>query len=411
MDEPLDDAFPDLGSRLRALTADQPAQPGDRVPGATARARRIRRTRAAVAASVAVVALAVPIALVASQAGGRSGVQFAGDDVRTWPDRSQPTDRGVAEGALAAFTHEGVYGSLPARDLRWLYRGTVRLPDGTATFVAAFTATDADVNGTPRHSLVVATADRSDVDAQGRDLERPDDASSSPWRLRRVDAAKAPTPFGLYLRYGDRRQAVLLLAEPGARTLRWRSTPLPGAPSQQGTSGGGRSEDGVFLLDVGALTGPVEVDLGRGPVGLGLEHEVPSLTPPARPDLPDGWDDVGSVSGQSELGADGTAQGEAGTNLNGNRKRPMAVFARCYGGGTMGFRLYPLQTKGPIGPDGDAEIVISSANAPAVATGRVPCDGASHRAFRAVTVQTDGYQLQDHPDRLQAYSYVLASPP
>lgn len=405
------DLLDDLGPRLRALTADQPAQPGDRVPGATSRARRIRRTRAAVAACVAVVALAVPVALVAPWGQDPSVTQFVSTDVRTWPDRSQSTDRGVAEGALAEFTHEGMYGAEPARDLRWLYRGTVRLPDGTATYVAAFTANDTDLDGQPRHSLVVATADRSDVDAEGRDLERPDDLSSSPWRLRRVDAAKAPTPFGLYLKYGDRRQEVLLLAEPGARTVSWRSTPLPGVPSEQGQSGKGRSQDGVFLLDVGALTGPVEVDLGRGPVGLGLELGTPSLTPPAQPDLPDGWDDVGSVSGQSELGWDGSAQGQMGTNLNGNDKRPMAVFARCYGGGSLGFRLYPLQTKGPIGPGGDAEIIVSSANTPAVATGRVPCDGSSHRAFRPVTVRTDGYELWDKPDRLQAYTYVLASPP
>lgn len=403
----------DLPTALRALADDQPLQPADRLSTVTGQARRVRRNRR-LASGLATVALLVPAGVLALGSGGTDDLQPASTSLLHWPDRSTAEDRGVAQGALAEWTWRGREGALLAQDVRWLYRGRVDVPEGSDLYVAVFTAFDG-----AKHSLVTARTAMSQVDAHGDDVED-DDPSSSPWTLDTTDLSTgaAPDHVGLYLPYlgtgtvgsYEHLNVVFLLAGPDARSMQWRSMPLPGAPDVA-TTGNATAPNGVFVTPPVSLTGPVEVttggaDLGTGPVSVGFELGTPSLRAPARPEVPAGWDDEGGGSGQVSPG-DG---GGYFSNLNGNRRLPMSVFARCYGGGALGFTLYPLQTSGPIGPDGEAEIAVSSQNAPPVARGSVPCDGSSHRAFAPARVRTDGYELQLTPDRLQAYAYVLASP-
>lgn len=398
----------DLPTALRALTDDQPLQPADRVAAVTGRARRVRRNRRLVA-GLAAVALLVPAGALTLGGGGDDNLQPAATSVLTWPDRSTAADRGVAQGAIEEHWNTGLYGAEPPRDIRWLYRAPVRLPDGSVKYVAVFTATDTDLGGQPRRSLFAATADRPAVDDEGVDRDRPDDVSSSPWVVRRVDAAIAADPLGLYLAYGDHRNLLLLLADPDASAMSWQATRLPGAALTEDASGRGHSTNGVFLVDVGTLSGPVEVDLGHGSVRVEGPLGAPTLRPPDAPDLPAGWRSLSGGTGQSQETGRWPVEGVALTDLNGVPRVPLTVIARCYGGGELAFTLYPLQTTGPISAEGDADITVSSETAPPAARGRVPCDGRSHRAFAPVSLRTGGLELRLTHDRPQSYAYAVAS--
>jgi hypothetical protein len=397
------DTLDDLGAQLRALSSGQPAQPGDRVPGVTRRAGRIRRTRAAVAVAAAVAVLA-PAGLLLTSARHDAGPQFAHSDVLTWPDRSYAADRSVAEGAVAYWT--GTYddaGGLRLTDrLRWLFRGTVPMPDHADEYVAVFVAD----RGADR-VLVMSHVLRSAVDAHGEGSDPAAVPMTTPWVQQEVPLARGLDHVGLYLWHQGRTSGsgssantnvLLLLASPDARGVRLTSEHLPAGPAGPVQSSA-RSSNGVFVSQPMTLDGLVQATVldargrGRQTYAFGTGRAYPLLVDPPAPDLPPNWQMVGAGSGQSAQQEDGSWTGSSFNDLNSNQHKPLTLLARCYGGGTVTYALSPFTEGAPARP--------------AAARGSVACDGATHQAFPAVRITTPGWFLEEKPDRLQAITYQL----
>ncbi len=403
----------DLRTTLRTLADDQPQQPGDRLAGVTRRATRIRRTRAAVSVA-AVLAVAAPVGLVLADLRGSSQAQFAHTAVTTWPDRSAAADRGVAEGALASYRQlasnlgENVSTAAP----RWLFRGTVTLPDHDDVYLAVFVTQHAG-----KDVVVTSRTRRSQVDALGVDRDNPEDPTSSPWVSHEVAASSGLTHVGAYLGYQgeqpttdpttqvttvDLRNTLFVLADPASRRLRWTQQPLPFAAAAVTTAvvPGGRldSADGVFTVDTGPLTGPVSVSLenARGEE-LGADAlsttATPDLVRPALPDVPAGWTQQLGSAGTTERQADGRWSSPGNVSFASEQRagRSLAVQARCYGGGSLRFTLEAASGSG------------------ALATGPVPCDGQSHEALRH-SVPRAGFFIQvSGADRLMALQFLAGT--
>jgi hypothetical protein len=391
------DTLDDLGPQLHALTSGQPAQPGDRVPGVTRRARRIRRTRAAVAVAAAVAVLA-PAGLLLSNARHDAAPQFARSDIRTWPDRSVATDRGIGEGAVTALREsEGA----AVLDVRWLYRARVQLPDDNPAYVAVFTA---EVHG--QDLLVAATSFGRELDAHGLDTEG--EHPTAPWDTSDqtpLVAGSRLRHIGLYLPYtkdNDHLSFALVLADPRARDLAWAAAPLPFAPAPHTPglvhdSGLLLSSDGVFLADLGAVTGPVTLtgDDGRGhsfsePLATGTSQ--PNLAVPDAPDLPATWQPALSAWGQTEQSASGRWTMSAISSApSGSSPRARTALVRCYGGGTAHVALQLGEARSP------------------AAEGDVTCDGESYQAFPARDVGDVTETLTVEGDRLQVLNVHYGS--
>lgn len=390
------DLLDDLGPQLRALSADQPTQPGDRVSLVTRRARRIRRTRAAVALG-AVLALAVPAGLALSSTQRHEATEFGRGDVTSWPDRSPAGKSSLVHGAVAALERTE---TSPVLDVRPLYASPVADPDGPA-YVAVFLAT---LQG--KQVVVAATSFGHSLDADGNSQDT-EPGSDIPWDTRDrvvLDPARPLRHVGLYLpvHQGDRlTSTALVLADPDARALTWRERPLPYAPPENGgVVPAMTSRNGAFLGSLGPITGYVDVTVqdehGRS-VSFPLAHgsSRPALLRPATPDVSYSWVQEHGMSEQSELQDDGRWLGDHYTNLNGNSHRPMTVFVRCYGGGQLVFALLGYEERGTVS-------VVTP-----VTHGAVRCDGQPHRAFSPRRVGTHGFELTITADRLQAYSYSL----
>jgi len=384
------DTLDDLGAQLRALSGDQPAQPGDRVPGVTRRARRIRRTRAALSAAAALAVLA-PVGVVLSAGQHDEATSFARSDLRSWPDRSIEADKGIGEGVLASLQADVGPGVL---HVRWLYRAQVQLPDHNPSYVAVFTA---EVLGQP--TLVTATSFGHALDPQGRSLQ--DDPPTASWDTSDRTVLKPAQPLdhvGLYLPYSvgdEKRSLALVLADPRARELSWRTEPLAFAPGAPGV-GTAASRNGVFLAPLGAVNGPAVATVrtagGAGvryALGTGASH--PYLVDPAALDLPGSWQpQVGGVGTNDPAGdgrwvTPGYASGPQG------RARWSTAFVRCYGGGTVRVRLQR---------DFASETLRS---------GTVACDDKTHRAFPPTSTGLVGTLLSFDSDRLQAIRFSYGS--
>ena len=379
------DLLDELGPQLRALTAGQPAQPGDRVPGVTRRARGIRRTRMAVAAA-AVLAVVAPAGLVITSATHHEATDYA--RITSWPDRSDPTYAGIGDGVLAAITSSS---GAVATDVHWLYRGRVELPDHNPSYVAVLTA---GLEG--RLTLVTATSIGQELDAHGRAVD--DSTQTGSWDTsdRRVLDPSAPfSHVGTYLTYA-RDDAVasfgLVLGSPRDRTLTWAEQPVPFAPRRGGGSGAASSRDGVFRADLGEVTGLVTVALDGGPaLPLADGSSVPTLARPEAPDVPAGWVQKAGGSGTTDDNGNGrwdlASYGLAGGDL----AQPMTVLVRCYGGGSL------------------TVVLAEDVGRAALKQGTVPCDDETHQAFAALDRAGGGSVIEMHGDRRQSVTFALGS--
>jgi hypothetical protein len=377
------DLLDELGTQLRALTADQPAQPGDRVPGVTRRARGIRRTRMAVAAAAAL-AVVTPAALVISSGNHHEATQYA--DLSEWPDRSVQAYAGIGDAVLAAITSSS--GDV-ATDVHWLYRARVELPDRTPAYVAVLTA---GLEG--RLTLVTATSVGNELDEHGyaessRDLT---------WDTSDRVVLDPGAPFshvGTYLTY-TRDDSVaafaVVLGSPRDHTLEWAEQPVAFAPSRGADAASVSSRNGVFLADLGEVTGLVTVALeGRSSVPLASGSSVPTLARADAPDVPTGWDEKAGGSGTTSDSGNGrwnmASYGLAGGDLD----TPMTILVRCYGGGTLTVVLAEGVGRRPQGQ------------------GTVPCDDETHQALTSVDPHGLASVIELHGDRMQAVTFSFGS--
>lgn len=386
-----------LHDDLARLTASQPAQPGDRTAAVTRKARRMRRTRS-VAAGAAVLALALPVAALAQHHEPPS--RFTTTPVTSWPDRSQPEDRGVADGALTSYrTLTTGLGEDVGQDVRWLYRGTIALPDHDDTYVAVFLT-----HHDGREVVVVAHTRRTQVDARGVDVDGPGslDKSSSPWVSQEVPATKSLSHVGAYLEYGSAqyRDVLFVLADPATAEAAAEVTPIPhadlGASARAAVPARLVARHGVIVQDVGVLTGPVTVTLRDarghvGPTGPLSATSTPGLVQPVALTVPPGFTSNSSTTGQTERQQDGsygeTSAFEYAVTLPATAK--VAVLARCYGGGTMSFSLER---------DGADETP--------VARGTAPCDGNQYQPLVHALGANNGYLVRtSSSNKLLAYTY------
>lgn len=397
---------------LHVLTADQPAQPPDRLGAVLRRSRRVRRTRAVLAVA-AVVALVAPLGLLATRAEPRA-TSFAQTRVDRWPDRSLTADRGVADGALAAFRSLAVPDghTVDPAPPRWLYRGTVPVPDGNDAYVAVFLTRQ---DGAP--VVVTSSTRRGQVDDHGRDVGAPGDGSSVPWVARVQPVTPDLDHVGLYLGFqgreavlepvtgvpqADVRDVLFVLADPAARRLDWTQQPLPHAEEATGRtfSPGGTlsSPDGVFTGDAGSLGGPVSVALtdARGrvrPAGPLSPVATADLAPPAVPAVPAGWVQRFAASGGSERQADGSWSGPASLGLSDEvRGGTGAVVGRCYGGGVLQVRV----------EDGQGH---------QAGRGSLACDGQSHLAVRQTVPLREATVHVRPPDRQVCLQLLVGTLP
>ena len=317
----------------------------------------------------------------------------------------------MANGAVTAyrfFHREDEIG----KKVRWLFRGTVALPDHDDYYVAVYV-----VEHSGRDVVVTSSARRRQVDAKGISIEDPQgltpENATSAWVDDEVPVTPAVEHIGVYLEYtdldalpmdgGDYRDVLFVLAEPAARSLTWTQHPVAYALQAVSTPPalGGRlqSDDGVFIGAVGGpLAGEVTVVQAdaRGhrraaaPFGTG---STPGLAKPAPLDPPPGFQQRSASVGQTERQSDGSwSQPAAFYDAGEAPLDEIAVLVRCYGGGSLLFRLSPADHD----QTGDA----------VTASGRVPCDGAQHEATRH-RAPAQGFIFDAvGADRLMAYRYA-----
>ena len=388
----------DLAARLRGLSAQQPAQPVDRVPAVRGRAGGIRRRRALAAGVAAVLVAGVPAGLLATRDTTPSPVVPASTHISAWPDRSLPGDQGIAQGVLRGW-HE-VSSSQPSNTpIRWLYRGEVTTGGTRPTYVAVFLA------GTegPGQQLVTAHAA---VRSASDEVDGPVDEASS-WIVEQVRLRDAELPVGLYLDGQEEgTNALFVLADPAARALSWTARALPYAPPV-GTSGARRdgtasSPDGVFVADAGLLDGPVQVQVS-GPALLPQAEQPltttgqPALVPP-RPLVLPGYQQAQVMLVEQSAWQGETYRGDgslvAGRYLVQSRTEnytfeapagPWAVHAVCYGGGRL--RVAVMGQRGS-----------------------VRCDGQQHAPFSVFEKRkAGGYTVEVEADTLLTYRLAVAN--
>lgn len=357
-----------LRDELVELTSDQPAQPGDRLMSVTRRARRIRRTRTLLVAA-AVIAVAAPVGIALSAAGSDPRPAIVATAVSDWPDRSQPSDRLVANGAVAQWTSEGAR----ATGFRWLYRGVLESPGAPTLYAAAWVADG---------KVVTASAFRDALDPNGRPKGKDDK-----WVLTSIDVARVPSIISLLFfdpqhpRARPDNNRVLLLADPAARTLRWTTSPLPSAPTTAPRSGTLSSTNGVFDAWIGPLTGRLSASvegLPGDPLPLTFPDAEPLLTLPAPPSTGSGTE---VASGGDVAFAD-----EAGLELGDVvLDRPGDIRIRCYGGGTL-------------------TVLVDDAS-----VGAVACDLGEHAV--QLTGSAGTHQVRLRGDHWQAISWVVVETP
>jgi hypothetical protein len=396
-----------LDDALQTLTADQPMQPVDRLGAVTRKAKRIRRTRALVSGTAALAVLASGGALL--QQRHEATTHFAHEVVTDWPDRSYTNDRGVAEGAVAVYRRfASLDNSLVEGQPRWLFRGTVALPDHDDLYVAVYV-----IKHSGKNVVVTSQSRRSQVDSKGIDVNQPGDESSSSWVYHEQPLTKQLDHIGVYVGYqgqdrrtdpttqvtvDDQRSFLLLLADPAARSVTWTQHPVPFAAEGSGrgflSSGSLRTVDGLFVGDAGGLLGPVTVDLKdkHGNVRVAGALSTTShldLARPTVPQVPAGWTQHFGAAGTTEQQTDGSW--DTGASFSDGSDYPnkvAAIEARCYGGGSLLFTM------------------ALSGSSTVVASGRVACDGQSHEALRHVAGPR-GFDLQvSGADRLIALQYV-----
>ncbi|HUR51982.1 MAG TPA: hypothetical protein VMZ11_07655, partial [Mycobacteriales bacterium] len=175
--------------------------------------------------------------------------------------------------------------------------------------------------------------------------------------------------------------------------------PLPFAPPVSTGVGPAPvpSRNGVFLVDLQAITGPATVTVSdseghraSGPLASGTSQ--PNLTVPDAPALPPTWRAVLSTQGQTERhSTGGWATPSFSSAPSGTSQRVQTAIVRCYGGGTLHVTL-KLGEKGVLAAEGD-----------------VPCDGESHQAFAAVDVGDVQEHLEVRGDRLQVMNLAFGS--
>ena len=305
----------DLRAGLRALTADPPAQPVDRVDAAVRRAGAIRRRRAAVTA----VAMLLP----AAGFGTRHLLPDPGrafTPVAEWPDaRDRSLDRYAAE-ALREWDERYDTDLAPGETVRWLYSG--RVP-GTESIVVAFATCVVDRCG----RLVL-------LHGLTKDVGTPDgDRSFSHWtgETRAIDPDAEPAPLSAYYWGADAGRGstnvVFVLAGPDAARVTYES------PARRpGTGGSGEipRAGAVFAADVGYLSAPATITVRdrdgdvryRGPVG--TPDDIPSVPRVDHVDPGPRYDVDLSMSGQLSDGDDSLRHGSLGAGR-------YVVFVRCLG--------------------------------------------------------------------------------
>lgn len=361
-----------LHDELAGLTAEQPMQPGDRLGAVTGKARRIRRRRAA-ASGLAVVTIAA-IGAGVVQAAKPAPVRYTATPLTQWQDRSEPSAKDVGYGAFDSWWGTG---DAANAHVRWLYRGVVPQPDGTQEVVADFIATKDYVT-----YLVQGRIDRNNVDDNGTVVD-----PSQNWQLETLDLATLKTaPSRLQHVIGT---VVVDLESPSARQVRWSYSPLPFAPSTgKPTAGTLGSENGVFTLSLGRLTGPLTItdQAGRAHPVEPVDLRTPEAFSPHTSFIND--DGTGTTSKDDQ----GRWQATSLVTLDRVTGR-RSVDIRCYGGGRMTATIRRYI-------DGSG-----TAPGPALASGAVACDGGIHQAVAQVRVSGTGYEVELTGDRLQAYAF------
>jgi hypothetical protein len=307
-----------LQDELAGLAALQPVQPADRLAAVTARARRIRRNRALVAAA-AVVAIVAPVgAVLASDPQARPVDQVASP--RTWPDRSPGGNEQLAAGAVLQWATET---QRVVSEPKWLYRGDVDVPGGERLYVVAF-ITDG--------RIVLGSGRPSGMTPDGRPLP----GEGSHWDLDDTPVDQAPPFLSLYLqRIGGAAvddNWLFVLGPPGARTLRWTSTPLAFAPTGPDIVDHGSltSSDGVFQGWTGAVTGRLTATTAGRTASLSFPDA--ELTLARVPDPPQGGTTTGISGGTGQL--DDSHPTTSAVNAS-TPTPPSRVRIRCYGGGSI----------------------------------------------------------------------------
>jgi hypothetical protein len=358
---------------LTQLTADQPAQPADRLGAVTSRAGRIRRTRVAVSA-LAALAIATPVALTLTNDGSSTARVVPASSPSSWPDRSPAGDRAVAAGALAQWSTDS--GSSTA-STHWLYRGPVSVPGGAPLYVVAWVADG---------KVVMGSVERSRVDGQGRSA-----TTGSPWELSDTPVAQAPTQLSLYLR---RLAAVnstvaveviadnwlFVLADPEARSLHWTAAPLENAPTGGDIvdEGSLRSRNGVFQGWTGTITGRLTSTVDHvldGTVPLRFPDDEPVLAGIPRTEIVSNPNLIASGSGQL-FDADPSSEVNAFDPAPGSN-----VHLTCYGGGAI-------------------TVVIDD-----VSRGQLACDLQEHTV--PVPDKAGQHTLHLRGDRFQVFDFVI----
>ena len=357
-----------LRDELAQLTSDQPTQPGDRLMSVTDRARRIRRTRSIVVAA-AMIAVAVPVGIAVGSRGSDRSPTVVASDVADWPDRSLQQDRGVAAGAVAQWTSQGAN----ATGLRWLYRGMLQSPGAPSVYTAVWVGDG---------KVVAASVPRELVDGTGHPTVK-----GESWSLTSIEVDRAPSVLSLMFFDGEHRHAradnnaVLLLADPVARTLHWTTSRLPSAPTTAPASGSLTSTNGVFEGWIGPLTGRLSVtvdELPGGPTPLTFPDAEPLLSLPAAPSTGSGT--------KVASGGDVAMADEQGLELGDVvPDHPGVIRIRCYGGG-------------------DLTVLVDEKS-----VGAVACDLGEHSV--ALAGSPGAHQVRLRGDHWQAISWVVVESP
>jgi hypothetical protein len=373
-----------LHDELSQLTATQPAQPGDRLAGVLGEARRVRRTRLAASALSVVALLGIGAAVVTVPGGREDGSRLAATPVTQWPDRSDERAVGYSQGAFDA------WGSTLGAPVRWIYRSTLQMPDGTTHAVMVFVGERQGLR-----YVVTSTSDITKLDANGYIV----DPQAGSWITEEIPLAGGPVRHVPVLLPAGEGWQVISIDPPTARSLSWRAPALPGAeaagvaPNQVADRGGDSlSKRGVFRFHVGATPGlptfTVSGDNGTLPAAPLLVGDQTTLGVPEQPVVSDGL----------RAGGGGILENHDGTwvssvYFDARDRAVTALAARCYGGGT----LHIVVRTSP------GENVVQKT----FGSGDVTCDGNSYDgAVSLASLPTTGAYAELSSDRVQGY-YLL----